>query len=115
MSENNVVDIFELAVAIDAGESQMITLLGCDLSVRRNYTAKEVHEIIGLFTPDNAEMLLDELAKILVDKVSDSTKEEKEAFVEKLISLSLPEFTRVHIALTKVAGLRGEDGNFLTA
>lgn len=112
MSEK--IDIFEKACSVDAGEPQEITLRGNDLTIRRNFTADEVHKIIRLYGPEVAEQLLQNVLRELIDIISISDEKAKAAFVDDLMQLSFPEFHKVQIMLTQIAGIRGEDGNFLT-
>lgn len=108
------IDIFEKACSVNAGEPQEVTLRGHDLTIRRNFTADEVHKIIRLYGPEVAEDDLEAVVTQLIDLLSTSPKKAKEAFVEDLLKLSFSEFFRVQTVLTQIAGIRGEDGNFLT-
>ncbi|WP_374071568.1 hypothetical protein [Corynebacterium belfantii] len=112
MSEK--IDIFEKACSVDAGEPQEITLRGNDLTIRRNFTADEVHKIIRLYGPEVADQKLEEVTRELIELISTSEEKAKADFVDDLMQLSFPEFNKVQITLTQLAGIRGEDGNFLT-
>jgi len=87
------------------------TLLGVDLSLRRDFTGQEAHGIVrALF--DHADEAVHDQATRVIALVSDSPKKDQEAFVDKLMTLSLAEVMRVFDVIGEICGYRDADGNF---
>ena len=65
------IDLFERALAIGGGDPVPVTLLGVDLSLRRNFTGQEAHDIVrALF--DHADEAVRDQATRVIALVSDS-------------------------------------------
>lgn len=105
------IDLFEKAMAVDAGDPVEATLLGVDISLRRNFTGQEVHDIIGAHFDYPEELLRDQALRI-IGMVSDSGAEVQEKFVDKLMELRVVEVQNVFGAIGKVCGYRDENGDF---
>lgn len=114
-AETNKLDIFELSCAVDVGEPQDITLMGADLTIKRRYTAAEVHEILKLYSEQAEDQDVETKATRLVALISSSPKAAQKKFVAKAMELAIVEWWRVHSNLLSLAGLADEDGHFLPA
>ena len=105
------IDLFERALAINGGAPVPVILLGVDLSLRRDFTGQEAHDIVrALF--DHADEAVHDQATRVVALVSDSPKKDQEAFVDQLMTLSLAEVMRVFDVIGEICGYRDADGNF---
>ncbi len=105
------IDIIDAALGYHGGESQIIVLNDCELSIKRNYTGAEAQAFLALWNPeaDASETWLDDQ----LDLLSDSTKEEKAAFVAELRKEAMATIYRVLQKIAMIAGLRDGNGRFL--
>lgn len=110
MSKIDLLDSF----ARSAGEPVDVTLMGVDLTIRRDFTGAEVHDIIMLHTPEGQPPAIKDQLMQLTALLSTDDKKTREKFVTALLDLAVVEIQALVVELGKVAGVRGDDGNFLT-
>ena len=106
------IDLFDLAMKIDAGEPVEVTMMGHDLTLRRNFTGNEVRDILDAHFNFGEETYYDQTKRIL-SLVALNTDEEIEEFSTAMVELRQLEFIRVLTEIGKIIGLRGEGGAFL--
>lgn len=106
------IDLFERAMAVDAGEPVEATLLGTDITLRRMFTGQEVHDIIAAHFDYPDESLRDQVDRI-IRMVSNSSDEVVTNFVAKLMGMRVIEVQAVINTIGKICGYKDEGGDFL--
>lgn len=110
MSKINLLDSFARA----GGDPVTVTLMGVDLTIRRDFTGAEVHDIIMLHTPEGQPATIKDQLMQLTAMLSTDDEKTREKFVTALLDLAVVEIQALSVELGKIAGIRGDDGNFLT-
>ncbi|MEJ6013290.1 hypothetical protein WG936_05495 [Corynebacterium sp. H127] len=109
------INILETALAVSGGESQIITLEGSDISIRKNFTGAEVHELlywVNAVTDSGEPMTLAEQMHGMYSLLSDSEPDVVKSYVEHLLEFRVGEIRHINSATLKIAGLVDDEGNF---
>lgn len=105
------IDIIDAALSYHGGEPQAITLGDCEISIKRDYTGAEAQAYVALWNPDRDKS--DTWVNDQIAILSDSSDEDKAAFVAELNKEALATIMRVIIKIGMIAGLRDGEGRFL--
>ena len=106
------IDLFELAMKVDTGEPVEVTMLGHELTLRRNFTGAEVKEILDAHFNFAEETYFEQIMRIFA-LISINEEAEIKAFAQAMVELRQMEFLRVLTEIGKLIGLRNKDGAFL--
>lgn len=109
--KSQAIDILDAALATKGGESQLIVLDGCELSIRKNFTGAEARDYIEIWRIDKPTEDV-EIIRRTIDLLSDSDDEAKKTFSDRLMEEASQTVARVLRQIAIIAGLRDGDGNF---
>ncbi|MDU0478392.1 hypothetical protein QVA66_03955 [Staphylococcus chromogenes] len=110
------INILETALAVNGGEPETITLDGVDLTIRKNYTGAEVHEMLRWINAESdgdAQLTIEEQMTGMYSLLSTDKAAQVKKYVTKLLSFKVVEMKYINTAVFQVAGLADEKGNFL--
>lgn len=108
-------NIQELALSIHGGDPVAVKLDTHLVNVRRDFTGDEVATYVGFFAQKSAGSAEDQISKqldLLLDEAT--TTRVKKELCEWLLDQPFVIASSYMVQLGKVAGLRDEDGTFLT-